>query len=271
MAVAVVRVRGLKLFSCVDMFGSKSGSIHHSAGTKRNSKAIAAGILALSGIALICLVSYFGMRHSEATGVKPPASQAQVSAAELVSSTGMVLVRRSGQIEWQEVKTGAHLMQGDLVQTDNSGYATIRYSNGNAVTIQAKTIFTIQDAVADQMEISAPLEAANNDRTPESGSESGGAVPSREMTGQNQPLMELQRIIPFGRSLELVGRVEAGSSLIVNDEVVEVAGDGSFKHFTNPFPASAGKVNLVMKMTDLSGRTRILTATHDFRPHGRVN
>lgn len=272
MAVAIVRIKGLNLFSCVDMFGSQSDSIPHSAATRRNSKAITAGILTLSGIALVCLVSYFSQNRSKETGVKPAAQQAQVAAAELVSATGMVLVRKPGRIEWQEVKTGARLMEGDLIQTDNSGDATIRYSNGTTVTIQAKTIFTVQEAGNGQMEITAPpLEAASDDGTSESSDGLSGAMLSQETIGKSRPFIELQRIIPFGRSLELIGRVEAGSSLVVNDEAVEVAGDGSFKHFTNPFPASAGKVNLVMKMTDLSGRTRILTTTHDFSPHSRGN
>jgi hypothetical protein len=54
----------------------------------------------------------------------------------------------------------------------------------------------------------------------------------------------------------------------VNSEIVDVAGDGSFKHFTNPFPVSARKVYLVMRVADLAGRTRIVTTTHDFGPQG---
>ena len=77
-------------------------------------------------------------------------------------------------------------------------------------------------------------------------------------------LLELQRIVPFGRSLELIGRVEPGSSLAINGETVEVTGDGSFKHFTKQFPASTQKASLIMKATDLAGRTRVQRATHDF-------
>ena len=77
-------------------------------------------------------------------------------------------------------------------------------------------------------------------------------------------LLELQRIIPFGRSLELIGRVEPGSSLAINDETVEVTADGSFKHFTKQFPASTQKASLIMRATDLAGRTRVQRATHDF-------
>jgi hypothetical protein len=78
-----------------------------------------------------------------------------------------------------------------------------------------------------------------------------------------QPQLELQKIIPFGRSLEIIGHVEAGSRLAVNNENVEVLGDGSFKHFTKPF-TSGNRIRLEIKATDLAGRTRILTAFHDF-------
>jgi hypothetical protein len=79
-----------------------------------------------------------------------------------------------------------------------------------------------------------------------------------------RPFLELNKITPFGRSLELIGRAEAGSKVLVNDEAVEVSGDGYFKHFTKLFPASSKRVQLILKATDLAGRTRTLTAYHDF-------
>jgi hypothetical protein len=85
-----------------------------------------------------------------------------------------------------------------------------------------------------------------------------------EVVAKKPPFLELQRIIPFGRSLELIGRVDPGSSLAINDETVEVTGDGSFKHFTKQFPPSAQKASLILKLTDLAGRTRVERAVHDF-------
>ena len=82
---------------------------------------------------------------------------------------------------------------------------------------------------------------------------------------ETRPFLELKKITPFGRSLEIIGRVEAGSKLVVDNEPVEVSGDGSFKHFTQLFPASIDRAGLVLKATDLAGRTRTLTAYHDFR------
>jgi len=87
----------------------------------------------------------------------------------------------------------------------------------------------------------------------------------------NRHFMELERIIAFGRSLELIGTVEAGSRLVVNDEIVDISGDGSFKHFTKPFPVSAKKALLVMKVMDLAGRTRTETIAYEFNPRGRKN
>lgn len=81
-----------------------------------------------------------------------------------------------------------------------------------------------------------------------------------------RPYLELQQIIPFGRSLELIGRVEAGSKLTIDNERVEVAGDGYFKHFTKQFPVSSDTVRLDLKATDLAGRTQTITTFHDFSP-----
>jgi hypothetical protein len=84
-----------------------------------------------------------------------------------------------------------------------------------------------------------------------------------------KPSLRLLRIIRFGRSLELVGEVEAGSRLTVNDDPVEVSGDGSFKHFTKPFPRAIKKINLVLKATNLAGKSAELIAPYNFRGRNR--
>jgi hypothetical protein len=92
------------------------------------------------------------------------------------------------------------------------------------------------------------------------------AEPPKQVVSQPKPLplseptLELDRIIPFGRTLELVGRVDPGNKLSVNNEVVQVESDGSFKHFTKPF-ATSGTIQLVLKTTDLAGRVRTITRT----------
>jgi hypothetical protein len=190
--------------------------------------------------------------------VKTPQAPAKESTAELVSAGGMILVQSPGTPEWREVKTGARFSEVDLVRTDSLGEAGIRYNNGAAVMIPRNTVFTVRRSGDNEMEITASPDAAMMPLL------LAGGIPE----GKGGPFIELQQIVPFGRSLELIGRVEAGSSLVVNGEIVEVTGEGLFKHFTRPFPASAQVVRLNLKVTDLAGRTRIYTASHDFRPHG---
>jgi hypothetical protein len=84
-----------------------------------------------------------------------------------------------------------------------------------------------------------------------------------------RPSFKLLRIIRFGRSLELIGEVEPGSRLTLNDDPVEVSGDGSFKHFTKPFPRAMKKATLVLKATNLAGKTAKLIAYYNFRGRNR--
>jgi hypothetical protein len=80
------------------------------------------------------------------------------------------------------------------------------------------------------------------------------------------PNLEIKEIIPYGRSLELIGLVDAGTRLSLNNERVEVLGDGSFKHFTRQFPKTSDTVLLELKATDLAGRTRTITRLYKFNP-----
>ncbi len=58
--------------------------------------------------------------------------------------------------------------------------------------------------------------------------ESGGAA-----------FLEITRIVQHGKVVEVVGRTEPGSTVIINNEqVFSVAADGSFRHFTSPLPRS---------------------------------
>jgi hypothetical protein len=79
-----------------------------------------------------------------------------------------------------------------------------------------------------------------------------------------KPSVKLLRIIRFGRTLELIGEVEAGNHLTVNDDPVEVSADGSFKHFTRPFPPKSNKIILVLKATNLAGKSAELVVPYDF-------
>jgi hypothetical protein len=217
-------------------------------------------VLILSGIGLACIAVYL-KTHASARKPNPEIQ----STAELISSSGMVLVRTNGRrAEWQEVKAGAALSEGDLIQTDNSGGALVRYSNGITVSIPEQTIFTVRNSSGNLIEISVPPEIDGAENSSPSAGVMKSELSGSSGTAGSQLFLQLQRIVAFGRYLELVGRVEAGTNLTVNDESVEVAGDGTFRHFTTPFPASVHKALLVLKGTDLAGRTRILTATYVF-------
>lgn len=273
------QTRGPDQFGCMDMHSSNSDSLPHSAKKARNRKFFVASALTLSAIAFFFTILVLKSHAPKAGPVQTPPKE---SVAELVSAAGMVFVGKPGSAALYQVTAGARLMEGDLVQTDSSGEASIRYSDGSTVSIQAKTIYIVRNSGEGSMEISVPPKEVN--------SPSVATMPGREDFAQTATKYEkgpgtaglseakekeaslfikLDRIIPFGRSLELIGSVEAGSRLAVNDEIVDVAGDGSFKHFTNPFPASAQKVRLVMKVSDLAGRTRIVTTTHDFDSQDR--
>jgi hypothetical protein len=185
--------------------------------------------------------------------------------AELVSASGMILVQTPGNPEWREISAGARFMEGALIRTDSSGEAGIRYKNGRVVSIPSNTVMKVRKSADNELEITPapdaampPLQLLDENGMPEKGSGKG-------------PFIELQQIIPFGKSLELIGRVETGSSLLVNDEIVEVTGEGKFKHFTRPFPASSDVVRLNLRVTDLAGRSRTYSATHDFRTYGEGN
>ena len=149
---------------------------------------------------------------------------------------------------------------GDLIQTDKS--ASIRYRDGFTAYIQPGTIFTVREESQTEVRVSPQK---NSFPSVLLAGEDGEKLKKRDH--RSHPSIELQRIIPFGRSLELIGKVEAGSSLLINDEIVGIAGDGSFKHFTKPFPNSERIATLVLKVTDLAGRTRTVETTHDFNPH----
>jgi hypothetical protein len=263
----------------MNMDRSLSDSSRHFAKKGRNGLFLVAGTCVLSAAALVCLILYYSNRGPDVTGVE---AKAKDPVAELVSATGMVLAGKPDRAEWNQIAIGARLMEGDLIQTDKSGGAGIRYSNGNTVAIQENTVLTVRSAGDGSMEIGAPAPEeirsfADFGRKREASSltaaenRASATAFNKARAGEPSPFIRLDRIVPFGRSLELVGSVDAGSRLSVNNESVDVTGDGSFKHFTNPFSVSVGKANLVMKVTDLAGRTRVVAALHDFNSRGGDN
>lgn len=217
-----------------------------------------AAVLILSAVALIYSIAFL---RSYVVKERPSVPKATVFVAELAKTKGTVLVKNPGKPEWREIKTGTKLSEGDLVRTENSGKAEIRYRNGSTISIFEETVFTVRSTGDNRMEISVAPEASK--AVPVLVAEENSAEASRS---DSKPFVELSQIIPYGRSLELIGRIEPGNRLTINDEKVEVTGDGSFKHFTNSFPGSDNLAQLKMKVTNLAGRTWYWTSTYNFRP-----
>jgi hypothetical protein len=245
--------------------------------TKKAGRAkwVAAGVLSLAVLAVVCLFLY---SKSKPPAIQPSKVEDRIQGAELIRSVGTVLRSRPGRSGWQPVGAGARLMEGDLVQTDRAGEACIRYASGMTVTVQESTIYAVHEGGDGTMEMSVsapspspdPAAGAVPGRNAPAGSSSDPIAQSGE-NAQGAPLfIKLDSIVPFGRSLELIGKVEPGSKLSVNSESAEVDADGLFKHFTNPFPGHAPKVDLVLKVTDLAGRTRTITAAYDFSKRSRA-
>ena len=237
-----------------------------------NWKNLGSGVLALSLILLVGLGSYRYLFRSAEVSTESDTSLEPALEAELVSASGIVLLRRPGLPEWQEVKQGAGLAEGSLIRTEGGGSAGIRFADGSTVFVQENTVFAVQSADSNAMEISPPPQMALLvDDSGDAGEGAPRRPPGSKKSGDLQPSIVLQRIIPFGRSLELIGTVDAGSRLVVNGKSVEVNGDGSYKHFTNPFSDYARKVNIVMTVTNLAGKTRTLRTTYDFSSHSEDN
>lgn len=76
------------------------------------------------------------------------------------------------------------------------------------------------------------------------GAESQPGLPNRfnlvqQVEAGKEVLLEVTRIVQHGRVLEVVGRTEPGSLVIINNEqVFSIAADGTFRHFTSPLPRS---------------------------------
>jgi hypothetical protein len=59
----------------------------------------------------------------------------------------------------------------------------------------------------------------------------------QQVDAGQQAFLEIARIVLHGRVVEVVGRTEPGSTVIINNEqVFSIAADGTFRHFTSPLP-----------------------------------
>jgi hypothetical protein len=69
--------------------------------------------------------------------------------------------------------------------------------------------------------------------------------------------LTVDRVVQLGRVLEIDGHTDAGTKVLVNDEIVGlVESDGSFKHLTAPYPHE-GTFTVTVTAEDNSGRVTI--------------
>jgi hypothetical protein len=231
-------------------------------------------VLILAGVAYVGWITLWPPKTSE------PASGEGV--AEIENVTGKVSVRLRSNASWEKGKEGMKLYAGDLIQTGSSGVAQLRFLHGPSISVPSDTMFSIRHVEDKAGKSLPPLSLASRPVSLAAEKPAPTPVPEKQKPLPEvptkvaepvkqpepppkaiplpEPTLELDRIVPFGRSLELVGRVDPGNKLLVNSEVVRVESDGSFKHFTKPF-ATSGTVQLVLKTTDLAGRVRTLTRT----------
>ncbi len=82
----------------------------------------------------------------------------------------------------------------------------------------------------------------------------------REVDG-NQAYLQVTNIIQHGRVVEVQGKTEPGSTVIINNEqVFSILPDGTFRGFTSPFPNS-GSNQITITAQDRKGDTNTIRKT----------
>ena len=77
----------------------------------------------------------------------------------------------------------------------------------------------------------------------------------------NQAYLEVTKIIQHGRVIEVQGKTEPGSTVIINNEqVFSISPDGSFRHFTSPMQNS-GSNQITITAQDSKGNTNSIRKT----------
>ena len=240
---------------------------------------VAFGIVIVVFLGVISYVGWLALRRPQHAGPGPTGE----GVAEIGNVTGNVSVRLRSNSSWEKGREGMKLYAGDLIQTGSSGIVQLRFLSGASISVPSDTMFSVRQVedwagkgltplslssrpVSLIAEKSTPTVAPVQDKKPLPEAPTKLAEPIKPAVSPTKtavlpdPTLELDRIVPFGRSLQLVGRVDPGNKLLVNSEFVKVESDGSFKHFTKPF-ATTGTVQLVLKTTDLAGRVRTITRT----------
>ena len=77
----------------------------------------------------------------------------------------------------------------------------------------------------------------------------------------NQAYLEVTKIIQHGRVVEVQGKTEPGSTVIINNEqVFSISPDGTFRGFTSPLPNS-GSNQITITAQDRKGNTNTIRKT----------
>jgi len=98
------------------------------------------------------------------------------------------------------------------------------------------------------------------------GNESQPSMPNRfdlvqQISENHQAFLEITNITQHGRVVEVVGRTEPGSTVIINNQqVFNIAADGTFRHFTSPLPKK-GSNQITITAQDRKGNTNTIRKT----------
>jgi hypothetical protein len=83
----------------------------------------------------------------------------------------------------------------------------------------------------------------------------------QQVSHDHQAFLEITNIIQHGRVVEVVGRTEPGSTVIINNQqVFNIAPDGTFRHFTSPLPKT-GSNQITITAQDRKGSTKTIRKT----------
>jgi hypothetical protein len=83
----------------------------------------------------------------------------------------------------------------------------------------------------------------------------------QQAEGGNKAFLEITSITQHGRIVEIQGRTEPGSSVIINNEqVFSIAPDGTFRHFTSPLPRT-GENQITITAQNRKGDTNTIRKT----------
>ena len=233
------------------------------------------GGLLLGGLALACFAAYPYLQRLASPALAE--SDTRPRLAGLESIAGEVSVRQHDSAAWKAASASFPLAEGDMVRTGRSGSARIKFTSGETVTVPPETIFSLRPrsggpvqlataATAPAAKKGAPAPAADAAPAAETSTAPQPTAPRPVVATQAprpapaEPTLVIGNLAWFGNTLQVVGRIDPGNTLMINDERVETAPDGAFKHLTAPYSPDEGSPRVVVLTTkDLAGRVKTIT------------